>query len=110
MTCLGVHLKRWGLIPGYTKAGEHLDHFKMFNARSETLAESPVFRRLLPTQRCVFIVNGFYEWHQETESRKQPYYVGFGEDKVMKFAGLFDYWHGKVYFFQLKGGNVEPKQ
>lgn len=28
---------RWGLIPSYTKPGEKLDPFRMFNARSEVV-------------------------------------------------------------------------
>lgn len=67
----------------------------MFNARSETITESPVFRKLTPSQHCVAIVDGFYEWHQETETRKQPYYISFGKDRVMKFAGLYDCWNGE---------------
>ncbi|GMH42038.1 hypothetical protein BSKO_09957 [Bryopsis sp. KO-2023] len=84
---------RWGLIPSFTKSGTELDFFRMFNARLETLLESPVFRRLVTGRRCVVIVNGFYEWHNESESRKQPYYACLGPNEVMRFAGLYDCWH-----------------
>ncbi len=33
-----------------------------FNARSETVAEKPVFSRLMSRQRCIFLAEGFYEW------------------------------------------------
>ena len=33
-----------------------------FNARSETVAEKNVFKKLLSRQRCVVLLNGFYEW------------------------------------------------
>ena len=33
-----------------------------FNARSETVAEKGIFKRLLPSMRCIVLVNGFYEW------------------------------------------------
>lgn len=51
---------RWGLIPGFTKAGEKLDHYRMFNARSETVDTKPVFSRLISRQRCAVLLDGFY--------------------------------------------------
>ncbi len=33
-----------------------------FNARSESVAEKPSFRRLVPTRRCLVLTEGFYEW------------------------------------------------
>ena len=33
-----------------------------FNARSETVGEKGVFKKLLSRQRCVVFLNGFYEW------------------------------------------------
>mmetsp|Transcript_34575 Transcript_34575/g.87445 ORF Transcript_34575/g.87445 Transcript_34575/m.87445 type:complete len:427 (-) Transcript_34575:92-1372(-) len=70
-----IQAMKWGLIPSFTKAGDKFDFWRMFNARSEGLATSPVFRRLLPTRRCVVLLNGFYEWKQDAGNRKQPYYV-----------------------------------
>ena len=55
-----VHV-RWGLVPGFTRPGEKPDHWKMFNARDETVAEKSAFSRLLRRRRCVPI-DGFYEW------------------------------------------------
>ena len=42
--------KRWGLVEGYDKA-EKPDLWRMFNARSETLHTSPVFRSLVKSKR-----------------------------------------------------------
>ena len=67
---------RWGLIPSWTKPEEKHDHWKMFNARSETMQTKPVFSRLARTgaaagegdsrgRRCVCILSGFYEWKKE---------------------------------------------
>lgn len=66
-----------------------------FNARSESVAEKPVFSRLLKRQRCVVLLDGFYEWKTDAGGKKQPYYCSFGEGKVMKMAGLFDTWAGE---------------
>lgn len=66
-----------------------------FNARSETVTEKPIFSRLLPQQRCVVILDGFYEWKADAGGKKQPYYVSFGEGEVMRMAGLYDVWSGE---------------
>ena len=52
---------RWELVPGFTRPGEKPDHWKMFNARAETVAEKSAFSRLLRRLRCVVPVDGFYE-------------------------------------------------
>ncbi|DBB14512.1 TPA: hypothetical protein ACH3X3_004793 [Trebouxia sp. C0006] len=92
---LEVHTMKWGLVPSFTKTActEKPDHFRMFNARSETVAEKSVFSRLLARQRCVVLFNGFYEWKKEG-SRRQPFYVNMGEGQTMRMAGLFDVWSG----------------
>ena len=59
---------QWGLIPRYDKS-EKPDHWKMFNARSETIATSPVFSRLYPRQRCVVPLDGFFG---ETTACRSP--------------------------------------
>jgi len=61
------------------------------NARSETAAEKPVFKRLLGRGRCLIPINGFYEWRKEA-GRAQPYYVHAGEGAVLFLAGLCDAW------------------
>ncbi|KAK9817878.1 hypothetical protein WJX72_003558 [[Myrmecia] bisecta] len=97
---------KWGLVPSYTKAGEKPDFFRMFNARSESVAEKGVFKRLLSRHRCVVLLNGFYEWAKEGK-HKQPYYIhmGTGEGDVIRMAGLFDCWdngpEGPMYTYTI---------
>lgn len=52
-------------MPSFTKPGASLDFYRMFNARSETVAEKSVFSRLLSCQRCVVLLEGFFEWKAE---------------------------------------------
>ncbi len=59
-----VQTMAWGLVPSWTKMGDKLDFFRMFNARSETVPEKSVFSRLLGAKRCIVLLNGFYEWAQ----------------------------------------------
>ncbi|ANM63238.1 embryonic stem cell-specific 5-hydroxymethylcytosine-binding protein [Arabidopsis thaliana] len=86
-----VHCMKWGLVPSFTKKTDKPDFFKMFNARSESVAEKASFRRLLPKNRCLVAVDGFYEWKKEG-SKKQPYYIHFEDGRPLVFAALFDTW------------------
>ncbi|GMP90226.1 hypothetical protein CsSME_00041448 [Camellia sinensis var. sinensis] len=82
---------KWGLIPSFTKKTEKPDHYKMFNARSESICEKASFRRLVPNNRCLVAVEGFYEWKKDG-SKKQPYYVHFKDGRPLVFAALYDSW------------------
>ncbi|XP_027160622.1 embryonic stem cell-specific 5-hydroxymethylcytosine-binding protein [Coffea eugenioides] len=95
-----VQCMKWGLIPSFTKKTEKPDHFKMFNARSESIREKASFRRLLPNNRCLVAVEGFYEWKKDG-SKKQPYYIYFMDGRPLVFAALFDSWknsEGEVFY------------
>ncbi|XP_047967508.1 abasic site processing protein YoqW-like [Salvia hispanica] len=85
------HCMKWGLVPSFTKKTDKIDHFKMFNARCESIREKAPFRRLLPKNRCLVSFEGFYEWKKDG-SKKQPYYVHFKDGRPMVFAALFDSW------------------
>jgi putative SOS response-associated peptidase YedK len=50
---------RWGLVPTWAKDDKIGN--KMINARAETLAEKPSFKRLISSKRCIIPTNGFYE-------------------------------------------------
>ena len=87
---------RWGLIPSWSKpeAARRSGHI---NARAETLAEKPAFRRLLLKRRCLVLASGFYEWQQGTSRGERiPYYfssTGHAATGVVAFAGLYDRWY-----------------
>ncbi|XP_057516027.1 uncharacterized protein LOC130797459 [Amaranthus tricolor] len=85
-----VHCMKWGLIPSFTKKDEKPDHYKMFNARSESIGERASFRRLIPKNRCLVAVEGFYEWKKGP--KKQPYYLHFKDGRPLVFAALYDSW------------------
>lgn len=85
-----VHCMKWGLVPSFTKKDEKPDHYKMFNARSESIGEKASFRRLIPKNRCLVAVEGFYEWKKGP--KKQPYYIHFKDDRPLVFAALYDSW------------------
>ena len=94
----------WGLIPndGSTKlphrvpTGEGFSvspHYKMFNARSETVYEKVSFSRYIRSgQTCIFAVDGYYEWTQPNQkaAKKQPYFVRSGDSRQpLLLAGIY---------------------
>jgi putative SOS response-associated peptidase YedK len=85
-----LELLRWGLIPSWAK--EESIGSKMINARAETLAEKPSFKRLLHSKRCLVVSDGFYEWKQEGRGPKTPMYITLKDDDLFAFAGLWDAW------------------
>lgn len=80
---------KWGLVPFWAndlKIGNRLA-----NARAETVAEKPSFRHAFKSQRCLVVADGFYEW-QQTDGRKQPYYVTLKDGGPFGMAGLWERW------------------
>lgn len=71
---------------------------KLINARAETVAEKPMFKRLMTRNRCLVPATGFYEW-MKTDDGKIPYYIKSRDRRYISYAGLYDNWRspeGKV--------------
>lgn len=80
---------KWGLVPGWAddvKIGN-----RMINARAETVATKPAYRRAFKARRCLIVADGFYEW-QKTGKQKQPYYIRIKDDQPFGFAGIWETW------------------
>lgn len=89
----------WGLIPSWAKDRKIAS--KMINARAETLAEKPAFKRLLRTSRCIIPMDGFYEWrpgdpsgprNAKGQPLKQPMYIHRADAEPLAVAGLWSTW------------------
>lgn len=87
-----LELMRWGLIPVWAK--DPAIGYKMINARAETLAEKPTWKRPFKSQRCLVPASGFYEWRRDG-STKTPYYIHLTGEDTFAFAGLYDEWTDK---------------
>jgi putative SOS response-associated peptidase YedK len=88
-----LSLVRWGLIPFWAKDAKIGS--SMINARSDTVAEKPAFKKSFLTRRCLIVADGFYEWRQTGGPKKQPFYIKLKSDQPFAFAGLWDRWkHG----------------
>ncbi len=84
-----LEMLHWGLIPSW--ADDPSIGNKMINARAETVAEKPSFRKAFRNHRCLVLADGFYEW-QKTANGKQPYYIRMEDGSPFAFAGLWESW------------------
>lgn len=60
----------WGFTPSWAQSASK----SMVNARSESAAVKPFFRKAFHKRRCVVAADCYYEW-QRREGRKQPYAI-----------------------------------
>lgn len=88
-----INLLTWGLIPNWVKDQEYASEIrkKTFNARIETIFEKPSYKSLVKKNKCLVIVDGFYEW-QDLNGKKIPYFITHREKQVFTLAGLYDKW------------------
>lgn len=91
---------RWGLVPSWAK--DISIGNKMINARAESVADKPAYRRALSRRRCIIPADAFYEWKVVGESSgargskkklKQPYAIARADGRPLAFAGLWEVWH-----------------
>lgn len=80
---------RWGLIPRW--AEDEKMGSGMINARSETVSEKPAFREAFWQRRCLWPVDGYYEWLQNGSGRR-PFRVTLPHGEVFSIAGLWEEW------------------
>jgi putative SOS response-associated peptidase YedK len=84
-------LLRWGLVPSWAKSPD--TGLKMINARLETAAERPAYRRAFERFRCLILADGFYEWQPQPAGPKQPFHITRSDGGLFAFAGLWSIWH-----------------
>jgi putative SOS response-associated peptidase YedK len=84
-----LELVRWGLVPSWAKALGAQP--QPINAKAETLAQSAMFSRLLPSRRCLIVADGFYEWSGAKKDRRPIRFFLKGREPFA-FAGLWDLW------------------
>ena len=91
-----LRVLRWGLVPSWAK--DPTIGNRMINARMETVAEKPAFKRAFAKRRCLLPADGYFEWYptqQLTKSgkpRKQPFFIRPADGGVLAMAGLYEIW------------------
>ncbi len=93
-----LRVLNWGLIPSWAKDSKIGS--RLINARLETAAEKPSFRRAWAKRRALLPADGYYEWYASPDApltkankpRKQPYYIHPKDGGLMAMAGLYEIW------------------
>jgi len=93
-----LRMVRWGLVPSWSK--DPSGGARMINARSESAASKPAFRRALKSRRCILPADGWYEWQRGAPGKgsaqhKQPYFTHYRDGSSIALAGLWEFWKPK---------------
>lgn len=81
---------RWGLVPPWAKELKVGD--RMINARAETIATKPAYRKAFQKRRCIIPADGFFEWRRRPDRPKQPYFIHRVDREPIAFAGIWERW------------------
>jgi len=91
---------KWGLVPSWAKDPKIGN--RMINARSETVAEKPAFKKAFGKRRAIVPADGYYEWYTTEEKtaagkpKKQPFYITPQDGSVLAMAGLYEFWRDEA--------------
>lgn len=98
-----LRVLRWGLVPSWAK--DPSVGARMINARAESAAEKPSFRKAMASRRCLLPADGYYEWYQPEGSEgpktksgkplKQPFYLHPASGAPLAMAGLYEFWRDR---------------
>ena len=80
----------WGLVPSWAK--DPKIGSRMINARRETVAEKPAFRKAFEKRRCILPADGYFEWYVMDNGKKQPYFIEPADGGTLAMAGLYEIW------------------
>src|SRR4051794_5263254 len=86
----------WGLVPSWAKDPSIGN--RMINARMETVAEKPAYKRAFASRRCLLPADGYFEWYPTQltgkggRPLKQPFYIHPEDGGVLAMAGLYEIW------------------
>ncbi|MDX6371435.1 MAG: hypothetical protein QOD98_423 [Nocardioidaceae bacterium] len=91
-----LRVVKWGLVPSWAKDPSIGN--RMINARMETVAEKPAYKRALAVRRCLLPADGYFEWYPTDEKtkagkpKKQPFFIHPKDDGSLAMAGLYEIW------------------
>jgi putative SOS response-associated peptidase YedK len=91
-----LRVLRWGLVPSWAKDPSIGN--RMINARMETVAEKPAYKRAFAGRRCLLPADGYFEWYPTEEKtkagkpRKQPFFIHPVDGGILAMAGLYEIW------------------
>lgn len=86
----------WGLVPSWAKDPSIGN--RMINARMETVADKPAYKRAFAVRRCLLPADGYFEWYPTSRTTKagkpvkQPFFIRPADGGVLAMAGLYEIW------------------
>jgi len=86
----------WGLIPSWAKDPSIGN--RMINARMESVAEKPAYKRAFALRRCLLPADGYFEWYPTSQKNakgkplKQPFFIRPQDHSTLAMAGLYEIW------------------
>ena len=93
-----LRVMSWGLVPSWSK--DRSGAARMINARAESVADKPAFKRAFATRRCLIPADGWYEWRRDpaasAKAPKQPFFMTPVDGHELAFAGLYEFWSEPV--------------
>jgi putative SOS response-associated peptidase YedK len=90
----------WGLVPSWAK--DRSIGSRMINARVETLADKPAFKRAFSVRRCLLPADGYFEWYPTSQLTragkplKQPFFIRPTDGGILAMAGLYEIWRNRA--------------
>ena len=85
-----MNTMKWGLIPEWSPAFS--TKLSTFNAKSETVFESKLYRRVILQRRCIVPISGFIEWKKDGAT-KRPFRIYEKVRPMIALAGIWTSWH-----------------
>jgi putative SOS response-associated peptidase YedK len=91
-----LRVMTWGLIPFWSTSPDSAS--RMINARMETVATKPAYRRAFRQRRALIPADGYYEWYESAARTakgkpvKQPYFIRPRDEGLLAMAGLYEIW------------------
>ena len=88
----------WGLIPHWAKL-DSVEKIRRgtLNARDDQIFEKASFKMPIVSQRCLVILDAYYEYHTVDSKTKVPYRFTLKNDTCLTMAGIYDTWnHGDL--------------
>ena len=96
-----LRVLRWGLVPSWAK--DPSIGARLINARAETVADKPAFRKAFARRRCLLPADGYYEWYAAGgpgevagKQKKQPFYIHPRDAGVLAMAGIYEFWRDRA--------------
>ena len=81
---------RWGFVPNWYRAVNAGP--LLINARSETVSQKPAFANASRERRCLIPCSGFYEWSEDLEGNKIPWFLKRNDGAPLVFGGVWQEW------------------